>query len=139
MNIGGGSVFGWLRRKHTVEAKRPETAVFRFDKVDPVKPSPKFGNTGLQGWGFTLWGSSDGEEFMYRHLLETFATENPDVRLKLPEWSDCEDLIEGELVWRSQYVWVWYETVLSHIWLWSADLDVIASLRAAILPMAKPS
>jgi hypothetical protein len=132
-------VFGWLRRKPTEEAERPETAVFRFDKVDPVKPSPKFGNTGPQGWGFTLWGSPDGEEFMYRHLLETFATQNPDARLELPKWSDCEDLIEGELIWRSQYVWVWYEKVLSHIWLWSAERDVIDSLRCAMLPMAKPN
>ena len=132
-------MFGWLTKKHIEEAERPETAVFCFDRVDPVEPSPKFGNTGPEGWGFTLWGSADGEEFMYGHLLETFAAKNPDSRLQLPEWSDCEDLIEGQIIWRSQYVWVWYETVLSHIWLWSAERDVIDSLRSAMLPMAKPS
>lgn len=75
---------------------------------------------------------------MYRHLLETFAEQNPDANLNLPKWSECEDLIEGELIWRSQHVWVWYETVLTHIWLWSADKDVIDSLRSAMLPMAMP-
>ena len=113
-------MFRWLRKKHTEEVERPETAVFRFDKVDPVEPSTQFGTTGPQGWGFTLWGSPDGDEFMYRHLLETFAKQNPDGHLELPEWFDGEDLIEGELIWHSQYVWIWYETVLSHIWLWSA-------------------
>lgn len=132
-------MFGWLRKKHSAEAKRSQTAAFRFERVDPVIPSPKFGITGPEGWGFTLWGSPDGEEYMYRHLLETFATQNLDARLELPEWSDCEDLIEGKLIWRSQYVWVWYETVLSHIWLWSADRNAIDTLRSAILPMAKSS
>jgi len=75
---------------------------------------------------------------MYRHLLETFAKQNPDARLELPEWFDGDDLIQGELIWHSQYVWVWYETVLSHIWLWSAKKDVIESLRSALLPLAKP-
>lgn len=132
-------MFRWLRKKHTEEVERPETAVFRFDKVDPVEPSTQFGTTGPQGWGFTLWGSPDGDEFMYRHLLETFAKQNPDGHLELPEWFDGEDLIEGELIWHSQYVWVWYETVLSHIWLWSAKKDVIDSLRRALLPIAKPN
>lgn len=132
-------MFRWLRRKRTEEVERPETAVFCFDRVDPVIPSSQFGNTGPQGWGFTLWGSPNSEEFMYRHLLETFAQQNPDARLELPEWFDCEDLIEGKLIWHTQYVWVWYETVLSHIWLWSAKKDVIESLRSALLPIAKPN
>jgi hypothetical protein len=74
---------------------------------------------------------------MYRHLLETFAEQHPDARLELPEWYDCEDLIEGELVWRSQRVWVWFETVLTHIWLWSIDKDVIDRLRSTLLPIAQ--
>lgn len=132
-------MFRWLRRIQTEEVERPETAVFRFYKVDPVEPSPQFGNTGPQGWRFILWGSPVGEEFMYRHLLETIAKQNPDAHLELPEWFDGEDLIEGELIWHSQYVWVWYETMLSHIWLWSAKEDVIESLRSALLPIAKPN
>lgn len=130
-------MFSWLTKKQAERAERPNGAAFRFDRVDPVKRSSQFGNTGPQGWGFTLWGSPEGEEFMYRHLLETFAKEHPDARLELPEWSDCEDLIEGELVWRSQRIWVWYETVLTHIWLWSIDKDVIDRLRNALLPIAK--
>ena len=131
-------MFRWLRRKHIEEVERSETAVFRFHRVDPVEPSPQFGTTGPQGYRFILWGSPDGEEFMYRHLLETFVKQNPDACLELPEWFDGEDLIQGELIWHSQYVWVWYETVLSHIWLWSAKRDVIDSLRSALLPLAKP-
>lgn len=47
---------------------------------------------------------------MYRHLLETFAVQYPDARLTLPERVDCEGVIEGELIWRSQSVWVWVES-----------------------------
>ena len=127
-------MFGWIGKRATEQAERPNVADFRFDKVDPVEPSPQFGNTGPCGWGFTLWGSSDGDEFMYRHLLETLAEQYPDARLSLPERSECEDLIEGNLIWRGQHVWVWYETVLTHLWLWSADHAATESLRRAILP-----
>jgi hypothetical protein len=137
MLAGGRCVFRWFKKTRTDDTKRPETAVFRFDNIDPVKPSPKFGNSGPPGWGFILWGSPDGEEFMYRYLLETFAKQNPHACLTLPEWYDGEDLIEGALTWRSQDIWVWYETVLSHIWLWSADEEAIESLRTALLPLAK--
>jgi hypothetical protein len=134
---GESRVFGWLKRQRSEEAPRPETPILRFDNVEPVRPSPKFGNTGPQGWGFTLWGLPDGEEYMYRYLLEKFAKQHPEAYLDLPAWYDREDLIEGSIIWHSQYVWVWYETVLTHIWVWSADEEAIESLRKAILPLVK--
>lgn len=74
---------------------------------------------------------------MYRYLLEKFAKQHPEAYLDLPAWYDREDLIEGSIIWHSQYVWVWYETVLTHIWVWSADEEAIESLRKAILPLVK--
>lgn len=130
-------MFEWLRKRRTEDAGRPITAAFQFDSIEPVEASPQCRNTGPQGWGFTLCGSPDGEDFMYRHLLEAFAERNPAARLTLPGWHECEDLIEGSLIWHSQYVWVWYETVLSYIWLWSADKEAIESLRSAMLPLAQ--
>lgn len=130
-------MFGWLKSKQAGSAKRPESAAFRFDNVEPVQQSSKYGNTGPQGWGFTLWGSPDGDEFMYRHLLETFARDHPNATLTLPEWYECEDLIEGKLVWRSQSIWVWYETVLSHIWLWSTDKETMEILRDEMLALIR--
>lgn len=130
-------MFEWLKKRRTADAERPITAAFRFDSIEPVKASPQYGNAGSQGWGFTLRGTPDGEDFMYRHLLEAFAERNPTARLTLPEWYECEDLIEGSLIWHAKYVWVWYETALSHIWLWSADKEAIDSVRSAILPLAQ--
>lgn len=138
-------MFGWLKKRtepkqHIEEGKQPETAMFLFDSIEPVRRAPQYGiSTGPQGWGFHLWGSPDGEDFMYRHLLETLAELNPDARLTLPQWYDEEDLIEGSLIWRSQYVYVWYETVLTHIWLWSADEETIVSLRSAIVSLIQGS
>lgn len=132
-------MFDWLTRKRTRIVDRPVFAAFRFDKIDPVKRSAQYGNTGPQGWGVTLWGFSDGDEFMYRHLLETFAAQNRDALLTLPEWTEYEDLIEGELLWRSHTIWVWYEIVLTHIWLWSSDKQVMEDLRVELMKLVEAS
>jgi hypothetical protein len=129
-------MFWWLKRRAIEKVERPATAEFRFDRVEPVGPHSQYGTTGPGGWGFTIWGAPDGEDFMYRHLLERLAQLDPDARLSLPEWYEGEDLIEGELIWRGHHVWVWYETVLTHTWLWSADRATAESLRDALVPLA---
>ncbi len=131
-------MFGWFRSKRVHAPCRPAPAAMKFADIELVRLSPQFGNTGPTGWGFTLWGAPDGEELMYRQLLETFSALYPDTKLDLPAWQDCEDMIEGSLQWQSHNVWIWYEIVLAHIWLWSANKDAIEDLRIAILPIARP-
>jgi hypothetical protein len=107
-----------------------------FDRIDEVQPSAKFGNTGPDGWGFTLWGSATCSEEVHRDLLEAFFRKHPNCCLQLPPRIDCEDLIEGSMIWKGVPVWVWFETVLNHIWLWSPEQACTVDLRRTILPLA---
>jgi hypothetical protein len=109
-----------------------------FDQIDEVHSSPQFGNTGEAGWGFTLWGSATCVEEVHRKLLEQLAETYPTSALALPPWYDGEDCVEGSLTWEGVPIWVWFETVLNHTWLWSADREAVISLRGALLPIARP-
>jgi hypothetical protein len=108
-----------------------------YYEIEAVAPAPQFGNSGPEGWGFTLGSERSHDEAPYRALLERLADVHPQAALSLPEWEEGEDLIEGWLVWKGEYVWVWFETLLSHLWLWSFDRATIESLRTAILPLAE--
>ena len=108
-----------------------------FDRIDEVQPSPQFGNCGPDGWGFTLWGSATYAEQVHRKSLERLADTYHDVDLRLPDWRDGEDLIDGSLTWGGAPVWVWFETVLNHTWLWSAERATMVGLRDAMLPIAR--
>ncbi|WP_324750063.1 hypothetical protein SH591_00515 [Sphingomonas sp. LY54] len=107
-----------------------------FDQIEEVRPSPQFGNTGPEGWGFTLWGGACAED-VHRNLLEGLAKTYPTSSLTLPPWYDGEDLVEGSLTWQGVPIWVWFETVLNHTYLWSADQAAVVSLREALLPIAR--
>lgn len=108
-----------------------------FAQIDEVQPSPQFGNSGPDGFGFTLWGSANCAEDVHRRSLERLADAYPEVELSLPPQSDGEDLIEGSLKWDDALVWVWFETALNHTWLWSADRAALVNLREAMLPIAQ--
>ena len=108
-----------------------------FDRVDVVHLSPQFGNCGPDGFGFTLWGSSSCGDEVHRRTLERLAEIYPEVRLRLPEQSDGEDLIEGSLTWNGAPIWVWFETFLNYMWLWSANRATVVDLRNAMLPIAQ--
>ena len=107
-----------------------------FERVDEVGPSPEFGNSGSAGWAFTLWGSPSCEELAHRRLLETFAAAYPASALHLPPQQECEDLIEGSLVWEYHPVSIWFETGLNFTFLWSSDRAALFNLRQALLPFA---
>ena len=111
--------------------------MFAFDRIDEVQPSPQFGNCGPDGFGFTLWGSSSGGDEVHRQTLERLAETYAEVGLSLPPHSDGEDMIEGSLTWDGQAVWVWFETVLNHTWMWSADRTTMIGLREAMLSIAR--
>jgi hypothetical protein len=108
-----------------------------FERIDQVGPTPQFGNTGPPGWGFVLWGDPNCEEEVHRRLLETFAAAHPGTSLVLPPFHDCEDLIEGSMIWSGHTFWVWFETVLNHTYLWSSDREAVERIRDAILPLAE--
>ena len=108
----------------------------KYCKIDEVANAPQFGKTGDPGWGFTLWSELSGEMAPHRQLLEQLAETYPDAELTLPSWSEAEDLIEGSLVWKGEAVWVWFETILSHLWLWSADRSTVEHLRNALVSLA---
>lgn len=99
--------------------------------------SPQFGNSGPNGFGFTLWGSANCREDVHRRSLERLAVAYPEVKISLPPPSDGEDLIEGSLTWDGEPVWAWFETALNHTWLWSANRAALAGLREALLPIAQ--
>ena len=108
-----------------------------FVEIDEVAAVPEFGNSGRSGWGFTLWGDATSNDGIYRGLLESFASEFPDTKLILPPWQEHEDMIEGTMVWKGRSVSVWFETALSHIFLWTDDRDAMTDLRSAILPFTE--
>lgn len=108
-----------------------------FDRIEDVQPAPQFGNSGPDGWAFTLWGSATCGEEVHRRLIEAVAALTPHAELRLPEWVSGEDCIEGSLIWEGAPVWVWFETVLNFASFWSESRASIDSLRAAALPLAR--
>jgi hypothetical protein len=108
-----------------------------FDQIEEVHPSPQFGDTGPAGWGFTLWGTTTCAEEVHRNLLDRLAETYRTSALALPPWYDGEDCVEGSLIWDGVPIWVWFETVLNHTWLWSADREAVIRLRDALLPIAR--
>jgi len=107
-----------------------------YREIEDVKASPQYANSGPPGWGFLLWSNSLYDE-PHRPLLERFAEQHPECALSLPEHYSGEGCIEGSMTWQSNFIWVWYENVLTHLWLWSADRGAIQSLRTALLPFAQ--
>lgn len=106
-----------------------------YSKIDEVSASPQYGNTGPEGWGFHLWTDLLDDEAPHRDLLTRFAAAWPQAGLDLPEYDRYEDFVECEAVWNSAPVWVYYETILSHLWFWSQDREALEGLRAALLPL----
>ena len=98
---------------------------------------PKFGISGPEGWGFTLWGAPEADQGLHRQLLERLAGNHPQIELTLPKAEPDEDCIEGTLRWADHEVWVWYEAVLNYLYLWSEDRAVAEDLRKALAPLAR--
>lgn len=107
-----------------------------YAKIDEVEQSPKFVNCGPVGWGFTLWSHLLDDEAPHRPVLEQFARVHEGFSLTLPKPDRYEDCVEGSLKWETHDVWVYFETILSHLWLWSPDRQAVEELRALIVPVA---
>lgn len=107
-----------------------------YSKIEKVSPSPQFGNNGPEGWGFHLWSELIDDDAPHRAVLEKFAATYPQSGIALPQYDRYEDYVECYAVWDSKPVWVYYETILSYLWLWSSDRDAIEGLRSALVPLA---
>ena len=105
-----------------------------YSKFDEVAAAPQYVNTGQDGWGFTLWSDSLDDDAPHRPLLERFSAAFPQAGITLPAYDRHEDFVECYAEWNAAPVWIYYETVLSHLWFWSADRSAVEELRAALLP-----
>jgi hypothetical protein len=106
-----------------------------YHEIESISALPQFGNTGPNGWGFHLWSEHSGDDAPHRALLEKFAAEYPQTGMTLPTYNQDEDFVECYAAWDSKTVWVYYETILSYLWLWSADRDAINAVRSALIPL----
>ncbi len=107
-----------------------------YTKIDEVTASPQYGNTGSDGWGFHLWSNLLDDEAPHRLVLERFAEAYPQASIILPPYERYEDYVECYARWNSASVWIYYETILSSLWLWSEDRQAVVAMRTALLPFA---
>ena len=105
--------------------------------IDDVKGASKFGNTGPSGWGFHVWIECRDGTDPHRALLENITIAHPEVILTLPEVEPYEDYVEGSISTGSHEVWVYFETVLSHVWLWSAERQSAEWISALVKNLTK--
>ena len=106
-----------------------------YSKVEEVAAQPRNINSGPNGWGFTMWSNKLDDEAPHRSLLERFAAAHPDSGIKLSKYERYEDYVETTAAWNGGTVEIYYETILSYLWLWSADRESVQSFRAALLPL----
>ena len=107
-----------------------------YTEIEEVSSRPSNITGGDAGWGFTMWSSEIDDDAPHRSLLERFAALHPEADIELPAFESLEDYIEATASWENGTVSIYYETVLSYLWLWSADRDTLLSFRAALLPLA---
>jgi hypothetical protein len=106
-----------------------------YSKIEEIAASPKYGNTGADGWGFTLWSDLLDDEAPHRALLERLSAAAPEAGIVLPKYDRYEDYIECDAKWASSAVWIYYETILSYLYFWSADRRAVEGVRDALLPL----
>lgn len=118
--------------------KLPSKALVRrvgsYSNIEEVSASPQHGNTGADGWGFHMWSDLLDDEAPHRKVLERFAEAYPEAGIALPKYDRYEDYVEASAKWRSSSLWVYYETILSYLWVWSDDRDAAETFRTALLP-----
>lgn len=104
-----------------------------YSAIDEVTALPRDINSGPVGWGFRMWSPKLDDEAPHRPLLERFAAAHPEAGVELPVYDRYEDYVEATAAWNGGTVSIYYETLLSYLWLWSPDRETVASFRAALL------
>ena len=82
-----------------------------------------------------MYGPMRDEEASHRRLIERFAAAHPGARIELPAFDPDEDFVEATAVWNGREVAIYYETLLSYLWLWSPDREAVTSFREYLLPL----
>jgi hypothetical protein len=102
--------------------------------IEDVSALPKSINSGPKGWGFKMWSDKLDDEAPHRLILERFAAAHPEAGIKLPPYDRHEDYVEAIAKWNGAKITIYYETILSHLWLWSTDHAAVSAFRTALLP-----
>jgi len=105
-----------------------------YSKVEEVSALPRNLNSGANGWGFRAWSDLLDDEAPHRKLIERFAAAYPEAGFALPPYYRDEDYVEADAAWNGATVSVYYETILSYLWIWSPSRDAVTSFRAALIP-----
>lgn len=108
-----------------------------YSTIDEISALPRDINSGPDGWGFRMWSPKLDDEAPHRSLVERFAAAHPEAGITLPSYDRYEDYVEATALWNGGTVSIYYETILSHLWLWSPDRSTIESFREALLPLAQ--
>lgn len=108
-----------------------------YTSIEGVSPLPENINSGQEGWGFTMWSDKLDDEAPHRLVLERFAAAHPEAGIELPLYDRYEDYVEATAEWNGGTIAIYYETVLSYLWLWSPDRAAVSAFREALLPFAK--
>jgi hypothetical protein len=108
-----------------------------YTPIEDVSALPQNINSGAKGWGFRMWSDKLDDEAPHRLILEMFASIYPEAGIKLPPYDRYEDYVETTATWNGGAVAIYYETILSYLWLWSSDRAAVSAFRAALLPFAK--
>lgn len=106
-----------------------------YSKVEEVAASPQNIAGGADGWGFTAWSNLLDDEAPHRNVLECFAAAHPEAGLVLPAYYRYEDYVEADATWDGATISVYYETILSYLWVWSPSREAVLSFRAALIPL----
>ena len=94
-----------------------------YSSIDRIEAAPEFVNTGPPGWGFHAWSDLLDDEAPHRALLKSIAAAHPDVTVTLPNPDRYEDCVEGSMKCGPHEVCIYFETILSHLWIWSSDRE----------------
>lgn len=108
-----------------------------YSTIEEVSALPRDTNSGPQGWGFTMWSPKLDDEAPHRPLLEQFAAAYPEAGIKLPPYDRYEDYVEATAAWGGGTVAIYYETIISFLWLWSPDREAVSAFREVLLPFAE--
>ena len=110
-----------------------------YSKIDQVETAPKLGNTGPAAWGFHAWSDFLDDEAPHRRLLALIASTHPEVVVTLPEADRYEDYVEGSMRGGSYEVWVYFETIVSYLWIWSPERHSADWARALVVSAVAPT
>ena len=108
-----------------------------YTMIEGVSALPQNINSGPVGWGCKMWSDKLDDEAPHRTVLERFAATHPEAGINLPRYDRYEDYVEATAEWNGGKIVIYYETILSYLWLWSRDREAVSAFREALLPFVR--